>query len=146
VAKGCAQVGRSADNKISGTDADVFEKWSQALASIQDLVDDSAYQAYVQKIDAVRTIILPILVVPDGTLWAVMFDDSGAQAGKPRPTDRCSYFVDRSYTIGDTAYFAVSHLEFVTMTGLENLMEQLIGDLAADASDRHWFSDRYSFE
>lgn len=149
IAKCCAQVGRSQDSSIVASDADVFEKWSQALASVQDLADDSAFVAAKQRRDAMLSIVVPIMTVPDGTLWEVMFDNDGNQTSKPQLTDRCSFFVERSYRAGDlqmSTGYTVSHLEFVTMTGLKRLIEELIHDPTVELSERKWFSDQIQFE
>jgi hypothetical protein len=42
VSKAVAQVGRAKDKAITSTDGESFEKWSQALASAQDLADAAA--------------------------------------------------------------------------------------------------------
>ena len=41
VGKSCVQVGRSSDGSLSSNDSEVFDKWAQALASSQDLIDAS---------------------------------------------------------------------------------------------------------
>ena len=42
VGKGSVQVGKAQDNSITANDAEVFDKWSQALASAHDLADEAA--------------------------------------------------------------------------------------------------------
>jgi hypothetical protein len=125
VGKSCAQVGRANGKSIISNDAEVFEKWSQALASVQDLADESTEEGKKKK-DTYFSAILPILVVPDETLWEVMYDSNGTRKTDPTQTERCSFFVGKNYFArsqfqGTT--FIVSHLEFLTLSGLRNLID-----------------------
>src|SRR5262249_36068821 len=82
--------------------------------------------------------IIPMLVIPDGTLWTVQFDHEGRKQSDPQNVQRCSFFVDRSIRAGDpTITFHVSHLEIVTLSGMVDFIRQYsghgIGDLFPDA-------------
>jgi hypothetical protein len=137
VGKNCAQIGRSHDNAIVTNDFEVFEKWSQALASAQDLADDSTEEGEARH-DAFVSLVLPVLVVPDGTLWTVEFASNGTRCTDPSKTDRCSFFVGQFYSAGSTFHttgITISHLEFVTCSGLKSLM----GDITRDDKDNRWF-------
>ena len=53
----------------------------------------------------------------------------GARSGPPVTADRCSFFVGRSYRAGDVmrgAPFVISHLEFVTLSGLKELVINMV--------------------
>jgi hypothetical protein len=128
VGKSCAQVGKAAhDDSIVANDAEVFEKWSQALASADDLADDATEEGE-QRNDAFLSLILPILVVPDGMLWQTNYESTGTRKDDPVQTDRCSFFVGQYYSAGflQGTSLTVSHLEFVTLTGLETLLSDLL--------------------
>jgi hypothetical protein len=127
VGKSCVQVGRGRDGSIVANDAEVFDKWSQALASVDDLVDEATEEGE-QKNDAFFSLILPILVVPDGMLWQTNYESNGTRKNDPVQTDRCSFFVGQYYSAGflqDTS-LTISHLEFVTLSGLETLLLSLL--------------------
>ena len=82
--------------------------------------------------------VFPILVIPDGMLWVAEFDAEGTRIGSPRQVGRCSYFIDKKYFGGNqlTGFpYSISHLEFVTLTGLVTM----IRDLFAEATIRNVF-------
>ena len=126
VGKSTAQVGRqNSDNEILSNDSEVYQKWTQAFSSAQDLID----RAWREEDDLHA--IFPLLVIPDKTLWLTEFDAAGSRIVDPHQVDRCSYFIDKHYFAGDklTGFaYCVSHLEFVTMTGLENILDDLFDE------------------
>ena len=128
VGKSSAQVGKGQDNLIVANDTEVFEKWSQALASAHDLADEATKDGERHN-SVFMTLILPILVVPNGTLWKVDYSANGTRDGTPVKVDRCSFFVGRAYAAGNTmrgTKLTISHLEFVTLTGLELLTKNIL--------------------
>ena len=135
VAKSLSQIGRANDGSMIANDAEVFEKWSQALSSAADLADEAALDGENHK-SAFISLVLPILVVPNGRLWKVDYSDNGARDGDPVQVDRCSFFIGRDYRAGDPMRFehlTISHLEFVTEAGLEDLTKSIFG------TDNSWF-------
>lgn len=127
--KSSVQVGKAQDNSITANDAEVFEKWSQALASAHDLADEAAEEGERHK-SLFISLVLPILVVPDGTLWKVDYSENGNRSGDPVRVDRCSFFIGRDYSAGDRlrgGSLTISHLEFVTISGLEHLTGGILG-------------------
>jgi hypothetical protein len=132
---------RRGKNGLEGADTEIYDKYSQALTSLHDLVVQATAAGLGRNQQAVVTLCLPILVVPEQTLWQVTFSDGGKQIGEPKPTDRCSFFVGRTYSVlGDSPSFSftASHLEFVTPTGLKRLVEEL-----SDDRDLVWFPPRW---
>ncbi|MCH7592588.1 MAG: hypothetical protein IH989_07415 [Planctomycetes bacterium] len=60
-----------------------------------------------------------------------VFDADGRRVKDPEPTDRCSYFVNRTYYHRSAAggdELVISHVEFVTSTGLVKYLGDLCGD------------------
>ena len=109
-------------------DSDVYGKWAQAIASAQDLTDRACYDGERGENPAYVSFILPVLVVPDGTLWVTHFDKNGNRVRQPETADRCQLFIDKPYYAGDRLQgteYRVSHLEFVTISGLQTLIAQL---------------------
>jgi hypothetical protein len=139
VGKSLDQVARHSSGELLGGDANVYDKWSQALSSARDLVSN-AEEAYEIAGGPTRTLVFPMLVVPDGRLWSAEFDAAGALVKKPEPIERCAYFVGRNYSargfpVGDD--MTLSHLEIVTQTGLRNFLSTMFGTSeAVDAAFR----------
>jgi len=108
------QVGRQRD-ELYASSSDIYEKWSQALASAYDLINSAAND------EEGCSAVFPLLVVPEGRLWRAEFDQNGSLTGNPRQVDRCSYFVGKRYWAGDNLSgfpYYLSHLEFITLPGL----------------------------
>ena len=138
VGKSTAQVGRALDGSISSNDSEIYEKWGQCLSSSQELAD-RMYRDGDSEIGNPRYLsaVLPFVVVPDGRLWAVEYDYDGNRTTDPKPVNRCSCYVGKSYRIGTTmagATVAISHVEVTTTTGLvEFLTAYLPGEGSMEA-------------
>ncbi len=131
VGKSCDQVGRNQNNDIIANDSDVYEKWSQALTSAHDLTYLACTDGEERAGSCALSLVFPLLVVPNGRLWATEYDVFGNRTRDPYPTNRCSYFVNLPYrhldpTLGDD--LTISHLEFVTVDGLLGFINDLGGD------------------
>jgi len=123
-----------ADDKTGGwkTDReqskDVYERWSQAVQSSFDLATSGCYLARDHKCEFVLSLVLPVVVVPDGTLWIASYNEQGLIEGDPCCVDECKYFVGRKFEIGfpnELHDIRISHIHFVTMTGLRQLLSGL---------------------
>jgi len=69
VAKSTDQIGRNQhDSKIVSNDSNVFDKISQAINSSIDLIAEAHYLD-TDISPAYMTLVCPVLVVPDATLW-----------------------------------------------------------------------------
>jgi hypothetical protein len=128
VGKTLAQVGLTDEKTpaIFASDADVFDKWSQALASAEELVSRSYWQKFEQR--GCLCGILAIVVVPDSRLWRVLYDDNGGVKEQPHLVDRCSLFVGRTYSMEKISgpSYDISHMEIVTLTGLRNILTNIV--------------------
>ncbi len=130
VGKSCEQVGRASNDEITASDSDVFDKWSQALSSAHDLTYLACSDGNERTGDVALSLVIPIVVVPDGRLWVTQFDKDGNRNTDPQLADRCSYFVSRSYfhrsaSGGDD--LTLSHLEFLTISGVDAFIRSLCG-------------------
>lgn len=139
VGKATIQVGKAADRKerplaerFESNDAAVYEKWSQAISSSFDLLKDAATRSN----DLRFTIVMPVLVVPENTLWVVDYAEDGTRLTEPAVTDECTFFLGKSYDIkmpdASILNYTLSHLHIVTMKGLNKLLrfdEDLVEDL-----------------
>jgi len=146
VGKSCAQVGRNQHCDIIANDSDVYEKWSQALSSADDLTYLACTDGEDRTGDLAVSLVFPLLVVPNGRLWVTQYDADGNRTHDPHSVDRCSYFVNLSYyhrgaMTGDE--LNISHLEFVTIDGLTQFVDDLTGD---DDRIRKAFPVEHAFE
>ena len=132
VGKSCDQIGRElhGDQNLVANNSDVYEKWSQALGSADDLVHSACIKGNDQSDNIYFSLVIPLLVVPNGRLWVVHYDENGNRTCDPKSEDRCSYYVNIPYSplLGiKRGYFNISHLEFVTVDGLLELIDDLTG-------------------
>jgi len=130
VGKSTVQVGRGTDNAISANDSELFEKWGQCLSSVKELID-SVYWDGGRKDpeDAYLSAVFPFVVVPNGRLWIVSYDEDGNRISDPTPTDRCPCFIDKDYEMGTQlakARMWLSHVEIVTYSGMRSFVEKYI--------------------
>jgi hypothetical protein len=126
VAKSADQVGRHVSGEIVATDGGVFDKISQAINSAQELIS----QAFEVGGPA-HTLICPVLVVPDDTLWQVKYDDNGSRLEPAQQIEQASYFIGKEWTFDrlvDLITYTLSHLEIVTFSGITKLIERLTDD------------------
>ena len=127
VGKSCDQVGRRDDNKaeVLSSDGDVFEKISQAINSSYDLIRSSHY-AGDEDVTMVSNIV-PVLVVPEGRLWTVWYDNSGEIVEGPAPVSAASYYIGKSWSVKgrtNTQHYRLSHLEIVEFGSLSELVKK----------------------
>lgn len=123
VGKALSQVGFNGEGKLHSKDSEVFDKWGQAIASSNRLIRralsvNDEYQGAIQ-----HSAVLPVLVVPDGTLWVVDYAGSDNHT-EPTQAHEAQYFIDSKQSINVTprVTFTLSHLHIVTKTGLEKLL------------------------
>lgn len=130
VGKSTVQVGRAADNTISANDSELYDKWGQCLSSIKDLVDKVYWDGGRKDTEnSFLSAVFPFVVVPNGRLWMVTYDENGNRVRDPTPTDRCSCFVNKDYEMGTnmaSARMRLSHVEIVTFDGLRSFVDQYL--------------------
>ena len=136
VGKSCAQVGKDKENELQITGTEIYEKWSQALASARGLAEKAATR-YPDQPTVRYSVVIPMVVVPDGTLWAAEYSDTGALLKPPAITDRVSYYINHDISFEadfNWETYEISHIEFVTKKGLGEFAK----NLAAEAG-REWY-------
>ncbi|MEQ9506609.1 MAG: hypothetical protein RLO80_10100 [Hyphomonas sp.] len=129
-----AQVGRDAkDSGITAASTEIYEKWGQAIASLHEMVAEfEDLNDEEDSYDGSWGIALPIVVVPDGTLWRAVLHEDGSPSYKIEEVDRVSHFCAMSIKDPQLARgfarpdYEVSHVEFVTMTGLRVFLSSWI--------------------
>jgi hypothetical protein len=129
VGKSTAQVARHANGReFVSTDSATYEKWSQALASAEDLIFDSTYRYQRMAGDDCVTAVLPLLVVTDDTLWVVDYGEDGKPVGKPRLCEEALLYVGREYSRPRNISFTISHLHVYTKAGVMKFLDRIKTD------------------
>jgi hypothetical protein len=128
VGKVVAQVERLTDGQFKVNDADVYQKWSQALSSAVDLVSMLPYEGEQSPLNARFCCVIPVLVVPDKTLCRCGFDFDGNRTLEPAQCDRVQIYINKHCTFSETmrtGTYTLTHLEVVTFSGLTELVARL---------------------
>lgn len=126
VAKAITQVGRNEQGNLVSGDGAVFDKWSQALASADELVSlaEDGHKAHW-----LCTFVIPILVVSDGTLWVADYSEDGHLVNGPVQVDESVLFVGRDYGGGPTRiWYTISHLHIFTKRQIGDFFGRLVND------------------
>jgi hypothetical protein len=130
VGKSTVQVGRGTDNAISANDSELYEKWGQCLSSVKELVDSVYWDGSRKDTESsYLSAVFPFVVVPNGRLWMVSYDEDGKRLRDPAPTDRCPCFINKDYYMGTNlagARMWLSHVEIVTFDGMRSFVEKYL--------------------
>lgn len=137
VGKSTAQIGRLKDGGFTSNDEEFFDKWSQCLSSATDLIDEIYWDGKDEKGSWYLSTVIPIVVIPDGSLWVAEYDNDGKRCSDPAQADRCPCFVNRDYQVGNNMagdWMSISHIEIMTFSGLDSFVkEQLCSDRGMSA-------------
>jgi hypothetical protein len=125
VGKKIIQVGKSGDGFKTGDES--YDKWSQALQSATDLIKLACRSNKVHQKDECFSFILPILVVSDGCLWAIDYDQEGNVVAPPRQDDSAEIYMSRDYPIVAQPHkpYCITHLHVYTRRGFSELVSKL---------------------
>jgi len=132
VGKSVTRVGVSASNagEFVSDDSEVFDRWSQAVASAYDLMSEADSYFREDDADPCAFWIVPILVVPDGTLWVADYDKTGTLLSPPAQTDEVEIYLDHeSWQKGAMFSYTISHLHFVTPKGLLKMVDRVLANV-----------------
>ena len=112
-------------------DSDVYDKWAQALSSAVGLAQSACDYAQTFRVARFLTAVIPAVVVPDGVLWRMVYDENGSVSCDPAQVDACEFFVGREIEIGGekgTPFFhryTFSHVHFFTLTGFGSFLSKM---------------------
>lgn len=128
VGKAVTQVGYNDAGRFVANDSEVYDKWGQAISSVNDLIRRASALNSLSGI-AQRSIVLPVLVVPDGTLWITNYADSGYLQDGPLQTDQVQFYIGvaQQFVPNPDYLFMISHLHVVTKSGLAVLLDSFTG-------------------
>lgn len=139
VGKAISQVGFNGEGKLHSKDSEVHEKWGQAIASCNQLITKAMSVISFPPTAAQFSAVLPVLVVPDGTLWVANYSEDGKLIQGPMQRDEAQYFISSIQSVNATPplEYTLSHLHIVTTTGFSSLLERFSkdGDDAAQLSN-----------
>lgn len=117
IGKSTIQIGVDDKKQFVFEDSEIFDKWTQAINSAKDLVE-IAFRSHFQGRLPISTAVIPVLVVPDDTLWVADYDESGSLSGDPKMTDEVQFFINHEYKIQGFPPYRISHLHFLTKKGI----------------------------
>jgi hypothetical protein len=107
---------------------EIYKRWMQAVASSSDLLL-SAHDEYTRmEVAECATFILPMVVVPEGSLWVIDYASSGEIMGDPQQATQVEFAISKTVS-GPKMYgedYLISHLEFVTEQGLVSRIQFLL--------------------
>lgn len=130
VGKSTYQVRKTTDGQFSSEDKEVYDKWSQAVASAHALVDSvhNICRGPEREKKGLFAVV-PVLVIPDGTLWVAEFQPKTCYERKSlSQTSRCEFFLGHPTRLGSDlsgGSYTISHLEIATLGGLKDLAYHL---------------------
>jgi hypothetical protein len=128
VGKKTVQVGREEGKReddrkpFIASDGETFDKWSQALSSANDSVQVTRQHRGENGSGNFYSLILPILVVSDDTLWVVDYSNTGNSP--PQKVQETTLFVDRTYKL-QQGVLKVTHLHIFTRSGFIDFVGQV---------------------
>jgi len=134
VGKSTNQIGRKDQrpspgqkSPLTSSDSEVHEKWAQAIASAHDLVAESVTDYKRSEMRWAASLILPVLVVANGTLWAVDYDAEGNVSEEPKRVEECSIYLNSRIEVtpfGFPVGYPVSHLLVYTKDGFIDMLRR----------------------
>lgn len=115
-------------------ESEIYNRWTQALASADELCKSAAIST--TRRPELETVIMPLVVVPDGTLWIIEYDAEGRQVGRPELSDATNLFLNHEVVVRPhNNWMNLSHVNFYTLTGLD----VFLGGLVKNDAWGDWF-------
>jgi hypothetical protein len=130
VGKSMRQVRRETKGERKGqmvSGDEVFDKWTQAVASLAEMIENGARQlgrgfGPYQKLRYIA--FLPVLVVPDETLWVADYSSHGQLRGEPFQVPELSYYLGRQYPlVSASTALTITHLHIITRSRVRPWLE-----------------------
>jgi len=128
VGKSLLRIKTSKNVPVAVPDADIYDRWAQALASAIDLARGACDLSKKFQRAHVFCAVLPIVVVANGALWTVTYDEKGDILGDPTTVSNCELYVGRSITLGQKPIahrFSFTHVHFFTLDGFDSFLSRM---------------------
>jgi hypothetical protein len=137
VGKSLLRVKMSKNAPVASPDSDIYDRWSQALASGIDLASEACELSMKLHSPHVFSAILPVVVVANGSLWTVVYDDKGDMLDEPKPAESCELYVGHSLRLRQepkafSHQFTFSHVHFFTLSGFDSFLDRMV------TNDKAW--------
>lgn len=116
--------------KLTG-DSDIYERWNQAVMHASYLMSKATMLRRAFN-HPCFTVTLPIVVVPEDTLWTIGYDENGSIVDGPKNATSTTIYSGREQWLGNVRS-KISHIHFLTPTGLSEFIAQV-----ADHSSMLW--------
>lgn len=121
VGKSLDQIGRKDhhDRELVGNDSDIYSKWSQAVNSSFELAETAFYESYDNQKRVFISFIIPIVVIPDNTLWIANYDNEGNRVGEIAQGEECQYYIGNKFELGDkllSKEIVLTHFHIMTFS------------------------------
>ena len=118
-------------------DTDIYDRWSQALASAIDLTTEACDLSKEFASPNVFCAVLPVVVVANDTLLVAVYDDKGEMLDEPSSVRSCELYVGRSLRLRQepeafSHQFTFSHVHFFTLSGFDSFLDRMI------TNDKAW--------
>lgn len=125
VGKAAVLVGREATGRIHA-ESSVTDRLSKAVNVTYDMIKRAHHDTNREKVCA----LVPLLIIPEGRVWQVDYDEDGNIMGGAFQTGHVSYFVGWRFRANPSdphgPSFTVSHVEIVTVNNLEALFKRCL--------------------
>ena len=131
VGKSLLRLKQSKTVLVAVADADIYDRWSQALASAIDLTRKACDLSKEFQLPHVFSAVLPVVVVANDALWAVVYDDKGDMLDELKSVNSCELYVGRSIRLNEepkafSHQFTFSHVHFFTLSGFDSFLERMV--------------------
>ncbi len=120
-----AQVGRKLARIPNESGQSAQEQWPRALMSAAELVREANRASRERGTPDCYTLVLPVLVVSDGALWAMDYTESGQRARAALQVQEAEVYLGREYELRPGYGYRISHLHVFTREGFSRFLAQL---------------------
>lgn len=134
IGKSLDQVGRkdARDKELIGNDSDIYSKWSQAVNSSNEIAEKAFFKSSNHDNNVFVSFIMPIVVIPDKTLWIAKYDKDGNRKGDIIQVEECQYFIGNKIELGDKVSnhdFTLTHLHIMTYSKFKKFVNEIDGHI-----------------
>lgn len=109
----------------SALESEIYNRWTQALSSADELCKKAALVAE-NNTRVISTLVLPLVVVPDGSLWIAEYGTDGAIISGPAAVPSATLFVNHEVVVRpQNNWMNLTHVHFFTFSGLRRFLAEL---------------------
>ena len=105
-------------------DSEIYDRWSQAIASCHDIFGKLFNPTPAKKLS---DSVMPIVVVPNGSLWTANYSNDGQLEKEPELVNECCFYLGHEIPIQGLNPLTITHIHFATTDGLKNMLSLYLG-------------------